>query len=109
MCIGYTKHVTLILSISDCLILKHSTLFFRYVLLDVDMSIPNSRTILSEVRKDFDVIRTNAIRLDQSFIRPCTSGRECEFGEISIDETKRKNWKRNKLKKTYMRTQNREK
>lgn len=81
----------------------------RYVLLDVDMSIPNSRTILSEVRKDFDVIRTNAIRLDQSFIRPCTSGRECEFGEISIDETKRKNWKRNKLKKTYMRTQNREK
>jgi hypothetical protein len=77
--------------------------------MDVDMSIPNSRTIMSEVRKDFDVIRTNIVRTDQPFIRPCSSGQQCEFGEMPVDETKRKFWRRNKLKKTYIRTQNREK
>ncbi|XP_062620163.1 small ribosomal subunit protein bS6m-like [Saccostrea cucullata] len=81
----------------------------RYMLMDVDMSIPNSRTVLSDVRKDFDVIRSNIVRKDLQFIRPCASGKQCEFGEMFIDETKRKNWRRNKLKKTYMRTQYREK
>lgn len=82
---------------------------FRYITMDVDMTVPNSKFVLSEMRKDFDLIRSNAIRLDNEFIRPCSTGKECVFGEDMIDETKRRNWKRNKLKKTYMRTQNREK
>ncbi|XP_078320229.1 small ribosomal subunit protein bS6m-like [Crassostrea virginica] len=81
----------------------------RYITMDVDMTVPNSKFVLSEMRKDFDLIRSNAIRLDNEFIRPCSTGKECVFGEDMIDETKRRNWKRNKLKKTYMRTQNREK
>lgn len=46
------------------MILKYLILFFRYVLMDVDMFILNFRIILFEVRKDFDVIRINVIRLD---------------------------------------------
>ena len=65
----------------------------------MDVSVENIRQVEREIVKDDIVIRSNILRAQKPFRRPCNTGIECNFGEIPIPDYEKRLWKNKNIKK----------